>query len=50
MFVIIKPSDHSVYENLVSTLDELHIAGATGYAIEDITPKEVTLLKQKGLY
>jgi biopolymer transport protein ExbD len=51
MFIIIKPSDHSDYENLVSTLDELHIAGATGgYAIEAITPKEVTLLQQKGVY
>ncbi|RKR81378.1 biopolymer transport protein ExbD/TolR [Mucilaginibacter gracilis] len=50
MFVIIKASNHSVYQNLVATLDELHIAGATGYAIEDITPNEVTLLKQKGIY
>lgn len=50
MFVIIKASDHSVYQNLVNTLDEMHIAGTTGYAIEDITPKEVTLLKQKGAY
>jgi biopolymer transport protein ExbD len=50
MFVIIKPSDHAVYADLVNTLDEMHIAGATGYAIEDITPAEVTLLKQKGVY
>jgi biopolymer transport protein ExbD len=50
MFVIIKPSVHSVYDNLVSTLDEVHIAGATGYAIEDITSKEIALLKQKGIY
>lgn len=50
LFVIIKPSDHSIYDNLVATLDEVHIAGATGYAIEDITSKEVALLKQKGVY
>lgn len=50
LFVIIKPSDHSVYENLVNTLDEVHIAGAGNYAIEDITSKEVTLLKQKKAY
>jgi biopolymer transport protein ExbD len=50
MFVIIKPSDHSIYEDLVNTLDDMHIAGATGYAIEDITPQEVTLLKAKGVY
>ena len=50
VFVIIKASEHSNYENLVNTLDELHIAGATGYAIEDITPAEVSLLKQKGVY
>lgn len=50
MFVIIKASDHSVYENFVNALDEMHISGTTGYAIEDITPKEVDLLKQKGVY
>lgn len=50
VFVIIKAGEHSNYENLVNTLDELHIAGATGYAIEDITPAEVNLLKQKGVY
>jgi biopolymer transport protein ExbD len=50
LFVIIKPSNHSVYENLVNTLDEVHIAGAGNYAIEDITAKEVNLLKQKKAY
>lgn len=50
LFVIIKPSNHSVYDNLVATLDEVHIAGAAGYAIEDITAQEVNLLKQKGVY
>lgn len=50
MFIIIKPSDHSNYGNLVAALDELHIAGTTGYAIVDITPKEVALLKQKAIY
>lgn len=50
MFVIIKASDHSVYENLVNTLDEIHITGTTGYAIEEITPKEVSLLRHKGAY
>ena len=50
LFVIIKASDHSVYENLVNTIDEVHIAGAGNYAIEDITFKEVNLLKQKKAY
>jgi biopolymer transport protein ExbD len=50
VFLLIKPAEHSNYQNLVNTLDELHIAGATGYAIVDITPKEIALLKQKGIY
>lgn len=50
MFVIVKPSDHAVYADLVNILDEIHIAGAQGYAIENITSPEINLLKQKGLY
>jgi biopolymer transport protein ExbD len=50
LFIIIKAGEHSNYQNLVNTLDELHITGTTGYAIEDITPKEIALLKQKGIY
>lgn len=50
MIVLLKASDHALYQDMVATLDELHIAGIDRYAIEDITPKEVALLKQKGVY
>ncbi|MEO6521803.1 MAG: biopolymer transporter ExbD [Mucilaginibacter sp.] len=50
MIVLLKASDHAVYQDMVGALDELHIAGVDRYAIVDITPKEVALLKQKGVY
>ena len=50
MFVIIKPSDHSVYKNLVSTLDAMNVNGVASYAIAQIAPKDIMLLKQKGIY
>jgi len=50
MIVLLKASDHSLYQDMVGALDELHIAGVDRYAIVDITPKEVALLKQKGVY
>jgi biopolymer transport protein ExbD len=50
MFVVIKPSDHSIYKNLVSTLDEMNISNVSTYAIAKIAPKDIDILKQKGLY
>lgn len=50
MFVIIKPSDKSVYKNMVDALDEMHIANIQLYAIVDITPPEVDLLKRDNIY
>lgn len=50
MIVIIKPSDKSVYRNLVSALDEMKIAGIQSFAVGDITQPEVELLKRDGLY
>ncbi|QJD98307.1 biopolymer transporter ExbD [Mucilaginibacter robiniae] len=50
MFVIIKPSDKSVYKNMVDALDEMHIANIQLYAIVDITPVEVDLLKRDHIY
>ncbi|SDT40643.1 outer membrane transport energization protein ExbD [Mucilaginibacter mallensis] len=50
MMVIIKPSAHSVYNNLVSTIDELNITQTNRYAIVDIAAKDIALLKQKGIY
>jgi len=50
MFVIIKPSDHSVYKNLVATLDAMNINNVRSYAIAQMVPADITLLKQKGIY
>ena len=50
MFVIISPSDHSKYKNLVSTLDEMNITGVASYAIAPIPQEGITLLKQKEAY
>jgi len=50
MIVIIKPSDHSNYNNLVSALDELNITAIERHAIVDITQNEIGLLKRDNNY
>jgi len=50
MIVLIKPSDKSTYENLVTTLDEMSITAVQSYAIVKITPAEVGLLQREGIY
>jgi biopolymer transport protein ExbD len=43
--VIIKASDESNYTNLIDALDEMQICNISKYAIVDITPDDVKLLK-----
>jgi biopolymer transport protein ExbD len=50
MIVLVKPSDHSVYDNLVNVLDELNITNTQQYAIVDIDKHDTDILKQKGIY
>jgi len=50
MFVIIKPSEKSVYKDMINIIDELNITDNRLYAIVDITPVEIQLLKDVGLY
>jgi biopolymer transport protein ExbD len=50
LIVIIKPCDESNYRNLVDILDEMVITGVSQYAIVDISPAELGLLQEKGLY
>ncbi|WCT13948.1 ExbD/TolR family protein [Mucilaginibacter jinjuensis] len=50
LIVLVKPSTHSIYDNLVSTLDELNISKVDRYAIVDISPKDVDLLKKYKAY
>jgi len=50
IMVIIKPSDHSVYADMVNVLDELNIAGNPTYGITDIQPKDIAMLKEHKVY
>lgn len=50
VIVLIKPSDKSNYRNLVDILDEMKIADIKQYAISDIFPPEVELLKRDKIY
>lgn len=50
MIVLIKPSDQSVYVNLVSMMDELNITDNKIRAIVDITPDDVAMLKKSRIY
>jgi hypothetical protein len=50
MFVILKPRDHSIYSSFVAALDEINITSIQSYAVSDITPKDVEMLKQHGAF
>jgi len=50
MMVLIKPSNKSNYNNVVTIMDELNIVNNQTRAIVDITPREVELLKRDKLY
>ena len=50
MIVLVKPSDKSVYKNMVNIMDELNIAQINIRAIVDILPIEIELLKRDHLY
>ncbi|MFD0766586.1 ExbD/TolR family protein [Mucilaginibacter lutimaris] len=50
MVVLIKPSDKANYKNVVDALDEMKITSVESFAIVDITPAELGLLKRDGNY
>lgn len=50
LIVNIKASDKASYKNLIDILDEMAITHPQVYAIGDMTPGELDLLKQSGLY
>ncbi|MES2808758.1 MAG: biopolymer transporter ExbD [Bacteroidota bacterium] len=50
MIVLVKPSDQSNYENMVTLMDELNITNNAIRAIVDITPGEVAMLKMDKIY
>lgn len=49
LIVIIKANDDSKYKNLVDILDEMNICNIGRFAIVDITPVEVDMLKETPL-
>ncbi len=50
LIVLVKPSDKSVYKDVVNIMDELNITQIDIRAIVDILPGEVELLKRDNLY
>lgn len=50
MIVLIKPSDKSNYENMVTLMDELNITNNAIRAIVDITPGDIAMLKKDNIY
>ena len=50
MMVIVRPSAHSKYADLVAAIDELNITAVKYYDIADISPKDIEMLKLKKAY
>jgi biopolymer transport protein ExbD len=50
LIVLIKPAEHSVYADLVDVIDQMGIQQVQSYAIAPLLPKDIELLKQKGIY
>ncbi|MES2730741.1 MAG: biopolymer transporter ExbD [Bacteroidota bacterium] len=48
--ILIKPSDVSTYKNVVDILDEMSITNARSFAIVDMAPADIDLLKAQSLY
>jgi len=47
MVVLIKPTDKAVYKNVVDILDEMNISDIKRYAMVDVTPDDLNLIKSK---
>ncbi|QQS37795.1 MAG: biopolymer transporter ExbD [Ignavibacteriales bacterium] len=45
MVVLIKPTDDANYKNVVDILDEMNISDIKRYALVDITPEDLELIK-----
>ena len=45
MVVLIKPTDDASYKNVVDVLDEMNISNIKRYALVDISPQEIDLIK-----
>lgn len=47
MVVLIKPTNDANYKNVVDILDEMNISNIKRYALVDITPEDLKLIKNK---
>jgi biopolymer transport protein ExbD len=47
MVVLIKPTDEAVYKNVVDILDEMNICNIKRFALVDIAPEDLELLKKQ---
>jgi biopolymer transport protein ExbD len=45
MIVLIKPTNDAIYKNVVDILDEMNISNIKRYALVEITPEELDLIK-----
>ena len=45
MVVLIKPTNDAIYKNVVDILDEMNISDIKRYALVDITPEDLELIK-----
>ena len=50
LFVIIKPSDKSSYQNVVDIFDEINIINVKQRALADISADEISLLQRDKIY
>lgn len=50
MIVLVKPSEQSIYENVVGVMDELNITNNKFRAIADISPADVAMLRKDKIY
>ena len=46
LVVLIKPVDKAVYKNVVDILDEMNISNIQRYALVEITPEDMDLIKK----
>ena len=45
LIVLIKPEDKTKYKNVVDILDEMQITNIARYALVDITPQDLDLIR-----
>lgn len=47
MLVLIKPTDESRYKNVVDILDEMNISNISRFALVEVTPSDLDLIRSK---